>query len=112
MTSVTSLRFGSCCRRSITPACSTPRGPGGVVEASEFIARTICRGRAGVKRFPQAISPFPMKAIRIEEFGGPSVLRVAEFPAPEPGPGEVRVRVQAAGVNPVETYIRAGQYAA
>lgn len=52
-----------------------------------------------------------MKAIRIEEFGGPSVLRLAEIPTPEPGPGEVRVRLHAAGVNPVETYIRAGQYA-
>src|SRR5438093_7161527 len=52
-----------------------------------------------------------MKAIRVHEFGGPEVLRVEEVPTPEPGPGEVLVRMHAIGVNPVETYIRAGKYA-
>jgi len=52
-----------------------------------------------------------MKAIRVHEFGGPEVLRLEEVPAPQPGPGEVLVRIHAAGVNPVETYIRAGTYA-
>src|SRR3989449_212169 len=51
-----------------------------------------------------------MKAIRVHEFGGPEVLRVEEVPTPEPGPGEVLVRMHAIGVNPVETYIRAGTY--
>src|SRR6201997_5055589 len=52
-----------------------------------------------------------MKAIRVNEFGGPEVLRLEEVPTPQPGPGEVLVRMHAAGVNPVETYIRAGKYA-
>ena len=52
-----------------------------------------------------------MKAIRVTAFGGPDVLRLEEVPTPKPGPGEVLVRVHAAGVNPVETYIRAGKYA-
>jgi NADPH2:quinone reductase len=52
-----------------------------------------------------------MKAIHVHQFGGPEVLRLEEVPAPQPGPGEVLVRMQAAGVNPVETYIRAGKYA-
>jgi NADPH2:quinone reductase len=52
-----------------------------------------------------------MKAIRVEQFGGPEVLRLAEAPAPQPGPGQVLVRLRAAGVNPVETYIRSGNYA-
>jgi NADPH2:quinone reductase len=52
-----------------------------------------------------------MKAIRVEEFGDPAVMRVAEIPTPQPGAGEVLVRLHAAGVNPVETYIRSGKYA-
>src|SRR6266496_146350 len=52
-----------------------------------------------------------MKAIRVHEFGGPEVLRLEEVPTPRPGPGEVLVRIHAIGVNPVETYIRAGTYA-
>ena len=52
-----------------------------------------------------------MKAIRVTAFGGPEVLRLEEVPTPKPGPGEVLVRIHAVGVNPVETYIRAGTYA-
>jgi NADPH2:quinone reductase len=52
-----------------------------------------------------------MKAIRVHEFGGPEVLRLEEVPKPQPGSGQVLVRVRAIGVNPVETYIRAGSYA-
>lgn len=53
-----------------------------------------------------------MKAIRVHQFGGPEVLRLEEVPDPQPGPGHVVVRVHAAGVNPVEAYIRTGTYAA
>jgi len=52
-----------------------------------------------------------MKAIRVNQFGGPEVFRLEEVPTPRPGPGEVLVRIHAIGVNPVETYIRAGTYA-
>ncbi|HEV2861758.1 MAG TPA: NADPH:quinone reductase [Pyrinomonadaceae bacterium] len=52
-----------------------------------------------------------MKAIRVHEFGGPEVLRYEDAPEPRPGAGQVVVRVRAAGVNPVDTYIRAGIYA-
>ena len=51
-----------------------------------------------------------MKAIRVHEFGTPEVLRLEDVPTLRPGPGEVLVRVHAAGVNPVETYIRAGTF--
>ena len=52
-----------------------------------------------------------MRAIRAKEFGGPEVLRLEEVPDPQPQKGEVVVRIRAAGVNPVDTYIRAGTYA-
>jgi NADPH2:quinone reductase len=51
-----------------------------------------------------------MKAILVRAFGGPEVLRVEEVPAPAPGAGRVLVAVKAAGVNPVEAYMRAGIY--
>jgi NADPH:quinone reductase len=50
-----------------------------------------------------------MKAIRVHEHGGPEVLRLEEVADPRPGPGEVLVRIRAAGVNPVDTYLRAGE---
>ncbi len=53
-----------------------------------------------------------MKAIRVHQFGGPEVLKLEEVPDPQSGPGQVVVRVHAAGVNPVEAYIRTGTYAA
>lgn len=49
-----------------------------------------------------------MKAVGFTEFGGPEVLRVLELPAPEAGPGEVRIRVHAATVNPVDALQRGG----
>ncbi len=52
-----------------------------------------------------------MKAIRVHEFGEPEVMRLEAVPDLQPGPGQVVVRIQAAGVNPVDTYIRAGLYA-
>lgn len=52
-----------------------------------------------------------MKAIRVHEFGGPEVMRLEEVPDPLPGSEQVLVRVSAAGVNPVDGYIRSGLYA-
>ena len=48
-----------------------------------------------------------MKAIRVSEYGGPSVLKVEEVSTPQPGPNQVLVRNHAVGVNPVDTYLRA-----
>jgi len=51
-----------------------------------------------------------VRAIRVREVGGPEVLRVEEVPDPVPARGQVLVRVHAAGVNPVDTYLRSGQH--
>lgn len=51
-----------------------------------------------------------MKAIRVHEFGGPEAMRLEEVTDPLPGSDQVLVRVAAAGVNPVDVYIRTGQH--
>ncbi|WP_405235827.1 quinone oxidoreductase family protein [Lentisalinibacter orientalis] len=51
-----------------------------------------------------------VKAIRIEEFGGPEVLQWQDVEVGEPGPGEVRLRHSAVGLNFIDTYHRSGLY--
>jgi NADPH:quinone reductase len=51
-----------------------------------------------------------MLAVVVKEFGGPEVLKTALSSLPEIGIDDVLIKVQAAGVNPVDTYIRSGQY--
>lgn len=53
-----------------------------------------------------------MRAVRAHEFGDPEVMKVEEVPDPTAGPGEVLIKIEAIGVNPVDTYIRSGNYAA
>jgi NADPH2:quinone reductase len=52
-----------------------------------------------------------MKAILVHQFGGPEVLKLEEVPTPRPAAGQVLVRIHATGVNPYDTYMRAGTYA-
>ena len=52
-----------------------------------------------------------MKAIVVHEYGEPEVMKVAEVPTPEPSGSQVLVKVEAAGVNPVDTYLRTGIHA-
>src|SRR5215475_310082 len=52
-----------------------------------------------------------MKAIRVHKFGGPEVMQIEEVPTPKPAPGQALVKIHAAGVNPADTYARAGNYA-
>jgi NADPH2:quinone reductase len=51
-----------------------------------------------------------MQAIRIPRHGGPEALTLEDVPMPEPGPGQIRLKVEATGVNFIEIYQRKGQY--
>ncbi len=51
-----------------------------------------------------------MRAVRFHEYGGPEVLTVDDIERPTPGDGELLVEVEAAAVNPVDTYFRDGAY--
>lgn len=53
-----------------------------------------------------------MRAIQVHETGGPEVLQLVELPVPEPGAGQVLVRVEASGINFIDTYLREGRYPA
>ncbi|MFC1833477.1 NADPH:quinone reductase [Thermodesulfobacteriota bacterium] len=52
-----------------------------------------------------------MKAIRVDGFGGPEVLQLQDVDDLQAGPGQVLISVKAVGVNPVDTYVRSGEYA-
>ncbi|GIM45424.1 alcohol dehydrogenase [Collibacillus ludicampi] len=51
-----------------------------------------------------------MKAMVLDRPGSPETLRMADLPKPEPGPGEIRVRVLAVGLNPVDYKLAADGY--
>lgn len=51
-----------------------------------------------------------MKAITLHEHGGPDTLQLEEIDRPEPARNELLIEVEAAGVNPVDTYFREGSY--
>jgi NADPH:quinone reductase-like Zn-dependent oxidoreductase len=56
-------------------------------------------------------SPQMMKAIVVHAYGGPEVLKYEDAPRPDPKEDEVLVRVMAAGINPVDAYVRQGMLA-
>jgi NADPH2:quinone reductase len=51
-----------------------------------------------------------MRAIQIEKTGGPEVMQLAELPVPKPAVGRVLVKIEACGVNFIDTYLREGRY--
>lgn len=53
-----------------------------------------------------------MKAVFVEQFGGPEKLKYADLPKPEPGPGQALVKIAATGVNFIDVYFRIGLYPA
>ena len=74
------------------------------MEVAAAAAKDVCICRC--------FTPFlSMKAILVKEFGAPDVLALETVPDPVPGWEQVIVQIAAAGVNPVDTYIRSGAYA-
>ena len=72
---------------------------------------TCCPGRAlHAPIIGYCKTAFSMLAIKVSEFGSPDVLKIAHIETPRIRPTEVLVRLHAAGVNPVDTYIRSGNY--
>lgn len=57
------------------------------------------------------MSDAQMRAVQVDDYGGPEVLVWREIPIPDPGPGEVRVRLAYAGVNFMDVHTRMGKYA-
>jgi NADPH2:quinone reductase len=51
-----------------------------------------------------------MRAVRVHRFGGPESLVYEEAPVPEPGPGQVRLKIEASGINFIDVYFREGRY--
>jgi NADPH:quinone reductase-like Zn-dependent oxidoreductase len=70
-----------------------------------LIALLACAGSLFAESGPM------MKAIVIHRFGGPDALQYEDVPQPKPKPNEVLVRIVAAGVNPVDAQMRAGEWA-
>ena len=52
-----------------------------------------------------------MRALQVHKFGGPETLKVQDIPIPCVGDSDVLINIRAAGINPVDTYIREGNYA-
>jgi NADPH:quinone reductase-like Zn-dependent oxidoreductase len=66
---------------------------------------------ATLARQPLSATFFDMpKIVRFHRIGGPEVLMLEELPAPQPGKGEVRIKVEAIGLNRAEVMFRSGQY--
>ena len=51
-----------------------------------------------------------MKAVRVNQYGGPEVMSYEEVDMPKPGPGDVLVKIEAAGIHYIDTYQRSGLY--
>ncbi len=66
----------------------------------------------GLHTTPNGLILVRMKAIRIHEYGAGDTLTYEDAPMPEPGPDDIRIRVHAAAVNPVDWKIRQGYLSA
>ena len=77
-----------------------------IIVSSPGLAPWTIKVTIKVKQMPNVT----MRAIQVHQYGPPEVLQVEEITRPHPNPGEILVRVHAAGVLPMETYIRRGAF--
>src|SRR6202453_863837 len=54
---------------------------------------------------PSVNTSVTSRAVRLESFGGPEVLNLRDVPVPQAGSGQIRVRVTAAGLNPMDWFM-------
>src|SRR5258707_12986955 len=77
------------------------------------LLRSICSQflvvLVAVLPFAAAAQPPTMKAVVLHESGGPEVLKYEDAPRPQPKDDDILIRVIAAGVNPVDVFIREGR---
>ena len=87
-----------------------------LMDATRQIAARVAeetRDAASARRPPRRPRRVPrVRAVQIDEFGGPEVLKVVDLPIPEPAEGEVLVRVARAGMNFADTHQRENSYLA
>ncbi len=83
---------------------------------ADFASRLEARARAYSQPTPTIAPPAPptsparpMRAALLHGYGSPDLFRIDTIPEPVPGPGQIRVRVAAAGVNPVDIKARRGE---
>jgi NADPH2:quinone reductase len=71
-------------------------------------------GTRGIRviKLERVLERVTMRAIQVSKTGGPEVLELVDLPVPKPGAGQVLVKVEATGVNFIDTYFREGRYAA
>ena len=69
-------------------------------------------GGRGLSALSPPYTPALMRAIQIEEFGGPEAMRLTDVPEPQPADGEVVVEVARAGINFADTHVTRNDYLA
>src|SRR5258707_15898378 len=70
-------------------------------------------GNESLKSLGQAdSSKATMKAVQVQQTGGPEMMELVELPVPQPKSNEAVVKIQAAGVNLIDVYNREGRYKA
>jgi NADPH:quinone reductase-like Zn-dependent oxidoreductase len=99
-------RFEAAFPRAARAAAAGPRQPGAKppIRSHLGLFEQVAVGPSGATSRREE-----MKAIVYESFGGPAVLESRPVNRPEPGPGQIRVKVFASAINPLDVKMRSGE---